>query len=158
MREFILIDGPSGAGKTTYANQLAERNGYEVVHLDFFYPGWFGLEEGARMVVDTVLDPVAPGYRRWDWEFDRPGEWMGLNPQASYIIEGVGAITPESVAAARKLGKVTTILIDAPADVRRDRALERDPLYEPGWDLWAAQESAHFARLRGMPIDRRLSL
>ena len=34
----VLIDGPSGAGKTWASASLADRTGWRVVHLDEFYP------------------------------------------------------------------------------------------------------------------------
>ena len=45
----LLIDGPSGAGKTTLALQIGEALGIPVVHLDDFYPGWGGLAEGCLL-------------------------------------------------------------------------------------------------------------
>ncbi|MBC3186123.1 (d)CMP kinase [Corynebacterium sp. zg-331] len=150
-----LIDGPSGAGKTTYAEALARRLGHRVVHLDDFYPGWDGLAAGARMVAEHVLHPSAPGYRRWDWERDRPGEWVTLPVGAPLIVEGVGAITEASVAAARHRGGVHTVVISAPESVRRARALARDPFYEPWWQTWARQEREHFATTVHITPDER---
>ncbi|WJZ17573.1 hypothetical protein CGUA_04940 [Corynebacterium guangdongense] len=141
----MLIDGPSGAGKTTYANRLGEMTGWRVVHLDDFYPGWGGLAEGARMVVEDVLDPVDPGFTRWDWNNSRPAERVTLDPEASLIVEGVGAITKQSVAAAAKLGEVHTIHITAASDARFRRAIARDPGYRAWWQMWARQEEAHFS-------------
>ena len=38
------------------------------------------------------------------------------------------------------------IWLEAPADVRRRRALARDgDTYAPFWEIWAAQEAEHFA-------------
>ena len=43
-RPVILVDGRSGAGKTTLATQLAARHpGWQLVHADDIYPGWMGL-------------------------------------------------------------------------------------------------------------------
>jgi len=37
------------------------------------------------------------------------------------------------------------IWVEAPVDVRKERALARDgDVYAPFWDTWAAQEAAHF--------------
>lgn len=152
-----LIDGPSGSGKTTHAEALGERLGHRVLHLDEWYLGWGGLEAGARMVAEQVLRPSAPGYRRWDWERDRPGEWVALPAGESLIIEGVGAITPASVAAARRRGEARTVWVDAPEPVRRARALARDPFYEPWWEMWAEQERRHFREIAGMEFDERMN-
>ncbi|WPF66938.1 MULTISPECIES: hypothetical protein [unclassified Corynebacterium] len=156
MTRVWLIDGPSGSGKTTYATALGQRRGHRVVHLDDFYPGWSGLAAGARMVSECVLHPSAPGYRRWDWERDRPGEWVALPVGEPLIIEGVGAITQASVAAARRLGEVRTVWVDAPEAVRRARALARDPYYEPWWEMWASQEREHFRAIANMDVDERV--
>lgn len=141
----MLVDGPSGAGKTSFSELLGELTGMRVVHLDDFYPGWSGLAEAARMVVDDVLDPHAPGYRRWDWETGSPAGWVPLDPADSLIVEGVGAVTAASIIAARTLGEVLTVRVDAPVATRRARALARDPGYRPWWDMWARQEAEHFA-------------
>lgn len=145
----LLIDGPSGAGKTTLALQIGEALGIPVVHLDDFYPGWGGLAEGARMVAEHVLDPERPGYWRWDWKLGRRAEWVALPPGGDVIVEGVGAVTGASIARARKRGDVDTIRVVAERGLRKARALRRDPGYAEWWDMWAAQE----ARLRRVDVD-----
>lgn len=145
----LLIDGPSGAGKTTLALQIGEALGILVVHLDDFYPGWGGLAEGARMVAEDVLDPERPGYWRWDWKLGRRAEWVALPPGGDVIVEGVGAVTGASKARARKRGDVDTIRVVAEPGLRKARALRRDPGYAEWWDMWAAQE----ARLRRVDVD-----
>lgn len=145
----LLIDGPSGAGKTTLALQIGDALGIPVVHLDDFYPGWGGLAEGARIVAENVLDPARPGYWRWDWERGRRGEWVALDPGGDLIVEGVGAVTGASKAKARRRGVVDTIRVVADPHLRKERALRRDPGYAEWWDMWAAQE----ARLRRVDVD-----
>lgn len=137
----LLIDGASGAGKTSLALQIGEALSIEVIHLDDFYPGWSGLAEGARMVADDVLVPVSPGYWRWDWERGQRGEWVSLDPGADLIVEGVGAITRASLSRAKARGEVDTIRVVAAPELRKARALRRDPGYEEYWDMWAAQEA-----------------
>lgn len=141
----VLIDGPSGAGKTTAALRLGERLGWQVLHLDDFYPGWGGLAKGSAMVAHDVLRLESPGYRRWDWYADGPGEWVPLDPAASLIVEGVGALSRENLQAAQRRGGVLGVVLDAPVDKRKDRALNRDPGYRPWWDMWASQERVHFS-------------
>lgn len=145
----LLIDGPSGAGKTSLAAQIGEALGIQVVHLDDFYPGWGGLAEGARMVAEDVLHPECPGFWRWDWERDRPSEWVPLDPAADLVVEGVGAVTEASIRAARRRGEVDTVRVTANAGTRKARALNRDPGYAPRWEMWAAQE----ALLPALPVD-----
>lgn len=145
MRQFVLIDGPSGSGKTTYAETLSAEIGLEIIHLDDFYPGWFGLQAASDRVADDVLDPRRPGFRRWDWEKNEPGEWVDLDPKAGYIIEGVGAVTSRNIAAARRLGRVRTIRLDADPAERKRRALSRDPGFAEWWRTWAEQEDRYYA-------------
>ncbi|MGD7001677.1 hypothetical protein [Corynebacterium halotolerans] len=148
----ILIDGRSGAGKTTFAAGLARRTGYRLVHLDEFYPGWGGLAAAAGMVASQLLHPLTPGYTRWDWGTDTPGERVRLPVGQPLIIEGAGAVTAASISAAERLGGALTVRIDAPRELRRERALRRDPGYGPWWRMWAAQEDEHFAAHPGVDL------
>lgn len=146
----VLIDGPSGSGKTTLARKLAGILGFELVHLDDIYPGWHGLAEGSRIVAEEVLGE-ASGYWRWDWQHDRRGEWVPVQAK-NLVIEGVGAITRETVAASRSKGYVFSVVLDGPEAWRKARALARDPDYEPWWDIWAAQERTHCAKLPDVDV------
>ena len=145
----LLIDGLSGSGKTTLANHIGFVLGIQVVHLDDFSPGWGGLAEGARMVADDVLDPVAPGFWRWDWEKNTRAEWVPLVPGADLVVEGVGAVTDASISKAKARGDVDTLRVVAPEEMRKARALQRDPGYAPWWDMWAEQEKL----LPALPVD-----
>lgn len=145
----LLIDGLSGSGKTTLANHIGSVLGIQVVHLDDFYPGWGGLAEGARMVANDVLDPVAPGFWRWDWEKNTRAEWVPLVPGADLVVEGVGAVTEASIRKAKARGDVDTLRVIAPKEMRKARALKRDPGYADWWDMWAEQEKL----LPTLPVD-----
>jgi uridine kinase len=147
-RVVLLIDGRSGSGKTTLGRAVAaawpvERLGaVRLVHLDDVYPGWHGLAAASRAVETTILSPVEPGWRRWDWQNDRAGEWEALDPAVSLIVEGAGAVTRASSAVAD-----VRVWLELDAGARRARALARDgATYEPWWDVWSDQEEAHLAR------------
>ncbi|MFS0886183.1 hypothetical protein [Aeromicrobium sp. 179-A 4D2 NHS] len=140
----VAIDGRSGAGKTAFALDLADRLGAPILHLERLYPGWHGLSRTPAMVrallADLAIDEVGRA-RQWDWEHDRPGPWLSVRPTPELIIEGVGA-------GATVLRPFLSHLVwlEAPTEVRRRRALERDgETYEPWWDVWAAQEEAYLA-------------
>ncbi|GAB3939586.1 hypothetical protein [Corynebacterium tapiri] len=155
MRTITLIDGRSGAGKTTFANKLGRAKGIEMLHLDSWYPGWGGLAAGSHMVARDVLHPTRPGYTEWDWHNDRPGRWVPLDPQADYIIEGVGAVSRANIAAAHAVAdRVLTYRLEADADLRRTRALERDPFFAEFWEQWASQEDEFYATEGNLPVDR----
>lgn len=147
-RQIVIIDGGSGAGKTTYAHALAERGRAEgrrvqVVSLDDMYPGWYGLSAASDMVVHEVL--ATGSYRRWDWPAHRPGQRVDLDPEADLVIEGCGALTRESAPLATR-----RIWLEVAAGTRRSRALARPDGdgYRPWWDVWAVQEAGHWARNR----------
>lgn len=135
----IAIDGRSGAGKTALALDLADRTGAPILHLERLYPGWHGLALTPpivrRMLADLAIGELAHA-RQWDWSAGRPGPMLTVRPTAELIIEGVGA-------GARALRPFISHLawLDAPEELRRRRAIERDgDTYEPWWDVWAAQE------------------
>lgn len=152
----IAIDGRSGAGKTTLAVELAARlrahHKVSLFHLEDIYPGWNGLATGIERYVSTVLAPLSRGEAAswvcWDWENHDDGEPRVTLPAEIVIVEGVGA----AAAAARPLLSAV-IWAEAPDDVRRTRALDRDGgTYEPFWDQWAAQEEEWLAADK-VPLD-----
>lgn len=144
-RLVILLDGGSGAGKTTLAMEFAAAlatAGRPVrrVGLDEFYPGWDGLADASEMVVTDVFHPTRPGYYRWDWASDRRAERVRLDPTEDVMIEGCGALTPASAAYA-----TVTIWLERPAADRRTLALARDgDGFARHWDRWASQEHRHW--------------
>ena len=143
----IVVDGGSGSGKTTLARllqalwqELAARP-VQLVSLDDCYPGWNGLSAGSLMVFRDVLHPLRPGYLRWDWERQRPAQWVPLDPTAPLVVEGCGSLTRSS----RRLADLA-LWVELGADERKRRALARDGAgFEPWWDTWAEQEAAHWA-------------
>jgi len=147
LRPIVLIDGGSGSGKTTLAPHLAAALGAELVHLDDFYPGWDGLEDGSRHVHDFVLSPE-PRWQRWDWVDDRPAEWHELDPTRPLVVEGSGSLSRANRALA-----TYGIWVELDAVTRKQRALLRDgDAYAPHWDRWAAQEATFAARERPMDL------
>ena len=46
----VTVDGYSGSGKSTLARALAAADSaWQVLHMDDWYPGWDGLDAGARV-------------------------------------------------------------------------------------------------------------
>lgn len=145
-RPVILIDGGSGAGKTSLAAEVAaawrraRTDALQVVSLDDVYPGWHGLA-AASAAVPGILADAAPGYRRWNWTTSEPAEWVGVDPDRPILVEGCGALTRTSAPLAS-----CRIWLEADEGVRKHRALDRDQGgFDPYWDLWAAQERAHWS-------------
>jgi hypothetical protein len=146
----VLIDGRSGAGKSSLARLIIARwplaGRVQLVALDSIYPGWDGLESGVKLAREQILVPHARGlmgvWQRWDWEDSAPAEAHAVDPSLPLVIEGSGLLTPVT----RRLGDVR-VWLDSPAQSRRHRALTRDgDAYRPHWDRWARQEDDHVAR------------
>ncbi|MET0736311.1 MAG: hypothetical protein ABWY55_11820 [Microbacterium sp.] len=146
----VLIDGRSGAGKTSLARTLVARwplrGRVQLVALDSLYPGWDALEAGVEIARDLILRPHARGlvgvWQRWDWEVSQPAEAHAVDPSLPLIVEGSGLLTKQTA----RLGDVR-VWLDSPGASRRHRALTRDgDAYRPHWERWARQEEAHVTR------------
>ena len=138
----VTIDGYSGSGKSTLAAALARLlPGWQVLHLDDWYPGWDGLAEGARVARAIAHDLRAgrpSSYVTWDWEASAPGHAVRV-PLAPTIIEGCGALEAEA--------DLSVWIADPGEEERRSRAIARDgATYAPHWQRWAMQD-------RGRSID-----
>ena len=132
----VTIDGYSGSGKSTLAAALARLvNGWQVLHLDDWYPGWDGLEAGAeiaRRIAADLRGGCTSSYEAWDWENGATGATIPV-PLAPTIIEGCGAIEAEA--------DLAIWIADPGEEERRHRALVRDgQTYAPHWQRWAGQD------------------
>lgn len=132
----VTIDGYSGSGKSTLAAALARLvNGWQVLHLDDWYPGWDGLEAGAeiaRRIAADLRGGCTSSYEAWDWENGATGATIPV-PLAPTIIEGCGAIEAEA--------DLAIWIADPGEEERRHRALVRDgQTYAPHWQRWARQD------------------
>ncbi|MBT2485768.1 MULTISPECIES: hypothetical protein [unclassified Microbacterium] len=146
----VLIDGRSGAGKTSLAGLLAARwplaGRVQLIALDSLYPGWDGLDGGVERALEWILRPHGRGkigtWRRWDWERQTDAESHAVDPSLGVILEGSGILTPATAALAD-----VRVWVESTEPARKARALARDgDTYRPHWDRWAAQEEAHVRR------------
>ena len=132
----VTIDGYSGSGKSTLAAALTRLvNGWQVLHLDDWYPGWDGLAAGADSACRIAADlrgGRASSYEAWDWDKGTTGATTRV-PLAPTIIEGCGAIEAEA--------DLVIWIADPGEEERRNRALARDgQTYAPHWQRWADQD------------------
>lgn len=151
----LAVDGRSGSGKTTFAEtvlaalqQAAPDRSTGLVHLDEVYPGWDGLASAVPVLADGVLAALATGrpagFTAWDWYAGAPGGHRPVPAADLLVVEGAGA---GSRACAPYLSLL--VWLEAPVEVRRRRALQRDgEVFAPHWDRWAAQEDRLF------PVER----
>ncbi len=148
----LLIDGPSGAGKSTFARALVDAWPGPVdpvlVRMDDLYPGWSGLDAASDDLVDHLLRPRRLGrparWRRYDRIGERLAEWHSVPADRPLVVEGCGALSRASSSLAD-----LRCWIDAPAAVRRRRALARDEgAFDAHWDMWAAQVESFVERER----------
>ena len=147
----VAVDGPSGAGKTTLANAVADvlaaaGRSASVVHVDDLVPGWDGLAATPALVAEQVLEPLSRGERAafhvWDWEADRWGDRRTVAPADVLVVEGCGS----SAEPAGRWASVR-VWVEAPAAQRYSRAIARDgAVFAANWDRWAAQERELFTR------------
>lgn len=146
----LAVDGRSGAGKTDLAQVAADLLGAaghptHVVHLDALYPGWSGLARALPRLCEEVVAPLLSGrpgrFRSWDWHAGRPGPLVTVPLRAVVLVEGVGVLASPCA------GRFDVRLwLEAPAEVRRVRALTRDgEVFAPHWRQWAEQEETVLA-------------
>ena len=141
----ILIDGRSGAGKTSLSLTMAAALGATTVHLDDVYPGWGGLVDGREAVIGSVVRNVVAGrpgrIRRWDWVNDRVGIDVIVPVADVLIVEGCGISTPES----RALADVV-LWVECDESVRVERLAQRDgETFDRYRDVWDAQVAQHIS-------------
>ena len=144
----VAIDGAGGAGKSTLAVQLAEALGNApIVHTDDF-ASWEDPIDWWPQLLEEVLEPLARGetarFRRSSWGREEDESWAEVAPADFVILEGVSA----SREAFRPF-LTYSIWVEAPAEVRLERGLERDgEAARAQWEEWMAQEDRYVERER----------
>ena len=143
---FVGIDGYGASGKTTLAAAVAAAVPHAVVvHIDDFAAPAIAEWDWDRFRAQVLL-PLLAGrparYQRWDWATDSGAEWHNIEPGSLVVVEGVSA-TRREVGAPWAL----TVWVDAPLDVRLQRALARDgATMLPRWlEQWIPSEQAYVA-------------
>ena len=145
------IDGPAGAGKTTFAAklelELSESGSVTVIHMDDLYNGW---ENALSNALSEILDRISTAHlagrdfviKVFNWDtmtFDREEK---IAPTEHLIIEGVGAAQQ----IVRETG-ATTYWLDIEPEIGLQRVLERDGAHiEVKMRQWQVDQDKHFAR------------
>lgn len=143
----VVVDGPAGSGKTTFAAALAASSGATVLHLDDLYEGWSGLEGSLwPRLAAQVLEPLRRGlpgrYQRYDWDRGAFAEWVDVPVPALLVLEGCGSArrAVDAFASVR-------VWVESPDELRLARGLERDGSdARPLWEQWMRDETDHFVR------------
>lgn len=141
----LAVDGPSGSGKSSLADAVAERTGAAVVRTDDHVPGWTGLDRMPPLLSRTLLEPLARDETarppRWSWVRDAWVHGLPVDPVPLLVLDGCGS-------GSRVLRPYLSAIVWVEADprTRKERALSRDgDTYAPWWDVWAEQERRLFA-------------
>jgi len=144
----VGVDGPSGSGKSTLAARLALRSGAPLIEVDDFvswsdFAGWWPRFE--RQVLTPLLSGADAHYQVRDWLGDEFGSsldgWKTVAWSPLVVLEGVTCTRRE---AADRLAY--RIWVDAPAEVRLRRGLERDgQTHSQLWLDWQVEERRFFA-------------
>ena len=145
------IDGPAGAGKTTFAAKLEAELSVDgtvrVIHMDDLYTGW---ENALSNPLAEILDRISTAHiagrdfviKIFNWHtmaFDREER---ITPTDYLIIEGVGAAQQ----IVRETGAITYWL-DIEPEIGLQRVLDRDGAHlEAQMRQWQVDQDKHFAR------------
>ena len=134
----VMIDGPSGAGKTSLAGYLTQTvlPNAQIIHMDSIYPGWDGLDTAIEILIRDVLPPVQRGgvgkWQLWDWAKNAPTQWQIVRGNTPLIVEGCGSLARGTLQFSN-----IRVWLDADDNVRKSRALSRDGIgFEEHWDQW----------------------
>jgi uridine kinase len=147
----LAIDGPAGAGKTTFAAKLEEelslKGTVRVIHMDDLYNGW---ENALSNPLSEILDRISAAHlagrefviKIFNWHtmtFDREEK---IAPTDYLIIEGVGAAQQ----IVRETG-ATTYWLEIEPEIGLQRVLDRDGAHiEVQMRQWQVDQEKHFAR------------
>ena len=145
------IDGPAGAGKTTFAAkleaELSVNGSVRVIHMDDLYNGW---DNALSNPLAEILDRISTAHiagrefviKIYNWHtmaFDREEK---ITPTDYLIIEGVGAAQQ----IVRETG-ATTYWLDIEPEIGLQRVLDRDGAHiEAQMRQWQVDQDKHFAR------------
>jgi len=147
----ILIDGPAGSGKTTFAHHLAQAlGGCPVISMDELYNGWDKPlnEELYARITQQIITPIKQEsnahYQKYDWHGGNFSNWIEVEPVDYLIIEGVGAMHPKNLGNA-----CLKIWLEANEKLLLKRVLGRDGEHiREQMLVWQKMEREYFKKFK----------
>ncbi|BFU46521.1 uridine kinase [Krasilnikovia sp. MM14-A1004] len=144
----VAVDGPSGAGKTRFAQRLAGALDAPVVHTDDLLDGWADQFAFWDRLERLVLAPLRAGrpatYECYQWDRGAfGGPPVTVEPSPAVLLEGVS-----SARAAVRSRLSLAVFVTAPDRLRWARVLDRDGddvAFRSYLEQWRAAERRHFA-------------
>jgi uridine kinase len=146
----VAVDGPTGAGKTTFAARLSHAvraTGATVaeIHTDDLLDGWGDMVTFWPRLDRDVLAKLRNGqpgsYRRYDWYAARFAERVPVPVPDVLVLEGV-----TSARAVIRPELTLSVFVCAPRELRLARGVARDgEALRDELLRWVAGEEAHFA-------------
>lgn len=152
----VAVDGPSAAGKTTFANTLrSAMPDAQVVHLDDFYRpmdeeqrGQLSAEKASQLLFDVdrlaeqVLAPLSAGraaqYQIYSWSSNRLSDWAEVTPGGLVVLEGVHAADRRLRILVDKI-----VMVELRPQMRWERMLERGQNRPDQLQRWIAAEDLY---------------
>ena len=141
--KIIAIDGPGGAGKSSFAEQLSQKlDNAPVLHTDDF-ASWENPLNWWPRLLEQVLEPLSRNeracYQRYDWSTKRLAEWHEILPAEYFLLEGVSS--------SREVFRpyiALSVWIETPRQERLRRGLERDgETARSQWEEWMIHEDEY---------------
>ena len=160
----VLIDGRAAAGKSLFANKLAElyfqseKQAARVISMDDLYPGWEGLASGSIYLLTQILIPLSQGktanWQVWNWADNKRGAIDAVNGHREFsggtalIVEGCGSIS-------RLTSEIAdiTIWVEADFQIRKKRFNQRDSgKFDGYFSIWSAQEDEFYEKEKSLEL------
>lgn len=153
----ISIDGPCGGGKTTLANEIEKRLGYNILHMDDFYlpfdkrdKNWMNIIAGHMdfdRLITTVLKPYKEkrktNYISYDCHSDKYLQEIPIDLDRFLVIEGSYTSHP-----ALKEFVDVKIFVDIDSEEQVKRLTKRNPkVVDKFLSMWVPFENRYFEEL-----------